>query len=474
VTARTDTRPWAAYRPGAGPPRDEAIDPQGAWRPHVAAALAGIDRPDLRALSEAIADDVRRAGLRFPIDGGTEAFLVDPIPRVLTAQEWATIEAGVAQRGRALDAFVADVHGPQSAVADGVIPERVIATAEHHEPAAGRYAPPAGVWVALAGLDLVQAPDGSFQVLEDNTRTPSGIAYTLAARALIQDVLGVDDEALPARSLDGTLALVGATLAAAAPPDRGVDTGAAHLVVLTDGPTSPAYWEHRTLAVHLDAPLVTSEDLDLDGDRLVLRDAPQRPIDVVYRRTDDSALDAPGHRPLLTALAAGTVGVVNAFGTGVADDKLAHAYVEDLIRHFLGEEPVLRSVPTFDLARPDHLEQALDRLDELVVKPRGGSGGAGVVIGPHADRATIDATRAEVRAAPELYVAQELVELSTHPTVIDGALAPRRVDLRPFALTTPDATRVLPGGLSRVALKEGSMVVNSSQDGGAKDTWVLR
>jgi uncharacterized circularly permuted ATP-grasp superfamily protein len=474
VTARTDTRPWAAYRPGAGPPRDEAIDPQGAWRPHVAAALAGIDRPDLRALSEAIADDVRRAGLRFPIDGGTEAFLVDPIPRVLTAQEWATIEAGVAQRGRALDAFVADVHGPGSAVADGVIPERVIATAEHHEPAAGRYAPPAGVWVALAGLDLVQAPDGSFQVLEDNTRTPSGIAYALAARALIQDVLGVDDEALPARSLDGTLALVGATLAAAAPPDRSVDAGAAHLVVLTDGPTSPAYWEHRTLAVHLDAPLVTSEDLDLDGDRLVLRDAPQRPIDVVYRRTDDSALDAPGHRLLLTALAAGTVGVVNAFGTGVADDKLAHAYIEDLIRHFLGEEPVLRSVPTFDLVRPDHLEQALDRLDELVVKPRGGSGGAGVVIGPHADRATIDATRAEVRAAPELYVAQELVELSTHPTVIDGALAPRRVDLRPFALTTPDATRVLPGGLSRVALKEGSMVVNSSQDGGAKDTWVLR
>jgi len=466
-----DSPPWRGYRPPPGL-RDEALDAAGAWRPHVAEALRGVREADLRALSAAIADDVRRAGLRFPIDGGTETFDVDPIPRILTAAEWATVERGVAQRARALDAFVADVHGPRRTIAEGVIPERVVTTAEHHEPAARELAPPAGVWVALAGLDLVQDADGAFLVLEDNTRTPSGIAYALAARALIQDVLDIDDDHLPARSLDGTLAALRATLHAAAPPGRAEQDP--NLVVLTDGPTSSAYWEHRALAVHLDAPLVASEDLDLDARRrLVLRDAPQRPIDVVYRRTDDASLDAPAHARLRVALGAGAVGVVNAFGTGVADDKLTHAYVEDLIRFFLGEEPVLRSVPTFDLARDDHREEALDRLEELVVKPRGGAGGDGVTICPHAEPDAIAAAREAIRAQPDQFVAQELVPLSTHPTVVDGALAPRHVDLRPFALVTPDGASVLPGGLSRVALKEGSIVVNSSQDGGAKDTWVL-
>jgi uncharacterized circularly permuted ATP-grasp superfamily protein len=470
VSAPIDTLPWTAYRPEPGA-RDEAIDEDGRWRPHVAAALQGAAEDDLEALSAAMADDVRRAGLRFPIDGGTETFHVDPIPRLLTAEEWQPIEAGVAQRVRALDAFVADVHGPRRAVAEGVVPERVITSAEHHEPEARELAPPAGVWIALAGLDLVQGPDGTFRVLEDNVRTPSGIAYTLAARALTEDVLDLADP--PARPLDGVVDALRATLATAAPSGR--DPEELTLVVLTDGPTSSAYWEHRTLAVHLDAPLVTAADLVLDDrGRLLHRDAPQRPVDVVYRRTDAASLHAPGHAELRAALAAGTVGVVNAFGTGVADDKLAHAYVEDLIRFFCGQEPILRSVPTYDPVRPDHLELALDRLDELVVKPRGGAGGDGVVIGPHADAEALARTRAALRDAPERHVVQELVPLSTHPTVIDGRLAPRHIDLRPFALTTPEATTVLPGGLSRVALPEGSMIVNSSQDGGAKDTWVLR
>jgi carboxylate-amine ligase len=472
VTASPDTPTWDAYRPVPGP-RDEALDADGAWRPHVAAALRGVADHDLRDLSAAMADDVRRAGLRFPIEGGTETFDVDPIPRILTADQWATLEAGVAQRARTLDAFVADVHGPRRAIAEGAIPERVIASAEHHEPEAAALRPPAGVWVALAGLDLVQTPHGEFQVLEDNARTPSGIAYTLAARALVADVLELDAGAVPARSLDDVIALLRATLHAAAPPDR--DGEDINMVVLTDGPTSSAYWEHRTLAVHLDAPLVTHGDLAIDGagGALLLRDAPQRPVDVVYRRTDSSTLHAPGHALLRTALRAGRVGVVNAFGTGVADDKLTHAYVEDLIRFYTGEEPVLRSVPTFDLGNPEHRAEALDRLGELVVKPRGGAGGVGVVIGPHAGTAAIEQTRKAIDDAPQDYVAQELVALSTHPTVVDGRLQQRHVDLRPFALTTPDGTRVLPGGLSRVAMKEGSIVVNSSQDGGAKDTWVL-
>jgi carboxylate-amine ligase len=467
VTRAIDAPPWAApYRPApAGGPRDEALDPDGAWRPHVAEALRDLRARDLAGLTAAMEDDARRAGLSFPIDGGTETFHVDPVPRVLTAAEWATIERGVAQRAAALNAFVADLHGERRAVREGVIPQRVVDTAEHHEPAAADHAPPSGVWVALAGLDLVQGPDGAFAVLEDNVRTPSGIAYALAARALAEDVLGLAQ--IPARPLDGAIGLLRSTLEAAA-PDPGEDVA---IVVLTDGPGSPAYWEHRVLAVALDAPLVTHEDLTVDGDaRLLLRDAPQRPVGVVYRRTDSSSVHAPGHAVLRAARA----GVVNAFGTGVADDKLTHAYVEDLVRFHLGEEPALRSVPTFDLADPRRREEALDRLGELVVKPRGGAGGHGVVIGPHAERDALDAARAAIEEDPTAYVAQELVLLSTHPTVVDGRLEPRHVDLRPFAFVTPDATRVLPGGLSRVALKEGSMIVNSSQDGGAKDTWVLR
>jgi uncharacterized circularly permuted ATP-grasp superfamily protein len=472
VTRPTDVPPWAApYRPEPSGPRDEGLDVDGAWRAHVAEALRGIHARDLADLSAAMADDTRRAGLHFPIDGGTQTFHVDPVPRVLAADEWATIERGVAQRARALDAFVADVHGERRAVREGVIPARVIDSAEHHEPVARELAPPAGVWVALAGLDLVQARDGEFLVLEDNVRTPSGIAYTLAARALVQNVLGLDAP-VPARSLDGAIALLKATLAAAAPPGR--DPEDINLVVLTDGPGSAAYWEHRVLAVRLDAPLVTHEDLALDkDDNLLHRDAPQRPVDVVYRRTDSSTAASAGHALLRAALRAGSAGVVNAFGTGVADDKLTHAYVEDLVRFYLGEEPALRSVPTFDLANPQHYEEALDRLHELVVKPRGGAGGHGVVICPHAEPDDVEAVRAAIVGGPDAFVAQELVPLSTHPTVIDGILAPRHVDLRPFAFVTPHGASVLPGGLSRVALREGSIVVNSSQDGGAKDTWVL-
>jgi uncharacterized circularly permuted ATP-grasp superfamily protein len=472
VTTHLDAPPWATYRPAPDGPRDEALHADGSWRAHVATALRGVrpDARDLEALMAALAADSRRAGLSFPIDGGTERFHVDPVPRILTAHEWQTIETGVAQRARALDAFVADVHGPRRAVAEGVVPQRLIDSAEHHEPAARELPPPAGVWVAMAGLDLVQGPDGAFAVLEDNARTPSGIAYMLSARALIQAALGL--EAIPARPLDETIGQLEATLHAAAPPGRDPDT--ITLVVLTEGPVSAAYWEHRALAVHLDAPLVVASDLTTDDDgRLFLRDAPQRAIDVVYRRTDSSSLHDPAHALLRTALKAGTVGVVNAFGTGVADDKLTHAYVEDLVRFYLAEEPALRSVPTFDLARPDHLEEALDRLEELVVKPRGGAGGHGVTICPHAEPDAIAATRAAIEEHPERFVAQELVALSTHPTVIDGRLQQRHVDLRPFALLTPAGARVLPGALSRVALQEGSIVVNSSQDGGAKDTWVL-
>jgi uncharacterized circularly permuted ATP-grasp superfamily protein len=467
VTATPDAPPWAPYHP-EGPAYDEGITSDGAWRPHVAQALqAARASDDLAALARRMEAGARRGGLTFPIEGGTETFRVDPIPRVIAAGEWAIIERGVAQRARALDAFVADVHGPRRAVAEGVVPERVIETAEHHEPAAGRLRPPGGTWIGLAGLDLVRGPDGRFCVLEDNVRTPSGIAYTLAGRAMTAAALGLGAGDVPARSVDDAPRLLRDTVRAAAPGDD------PFLVVLTDGPTSPAYTEHRVLAEHLGAPLVTGEELALDGDRLVLRDGSGQRVDGVYRRTDDSSLQAPAHRDVIAALAAGTVGVTNAFGTGVADDKLTHAYVEDLVRLYLGEEPVLPSLRTFDLDRDADREEALDRVAELVVKPRGGSGGRGVTIGPDADPAALEATRAAITDAPGDHVAQELVVLSTAPTIAGSVLEPRHVDLRPFVFLARDHARVLPGGLTRVALPAGSMIVNSSQDGGAKDTWVL-
>jgi uncharacterized circularly permuted ATP-grasp superfamily protein len=469
MTATRHAPPWAAYRPG-GPSYDEALAPDGTWRPHVAAALeAARVTDDLAALHRRVGAAAQRAGMTFPIEGGTEAFRVDPVPRVLAAEEWDVIERGVAQRVRALDAFVADVHGPRRALAEGVVPERVVAGAEHHEPEAGRLGPRAGAWIGLAGLDLIRAPDGRFRVLEDNVRTPSGIAYTQAARSLTADALGVAPADLPARPVDDAPELLRAVLAASTPATD------PFIIVLTDGPTSSAYFEHRVLAERLGAPLVTSEELTRDGaDHLLLRDAPDRPVDAVYRRTDDGSLHAPAHRDLVAALAAGTVGMINAFGTGVADDKLTHAYVEDLIRFHLGEEPVLGSLRTYDLERDADREEALDRLGELVVKPRGGAGGDGVMIGPHAAADALEAARAAIGEDPGAFIAQEFAALSTAPTIVGATLQPRHVDLRPFVFYDGRSARVLAGGLTRVALPEGSMVVNSSQDGGAKDTWVLR
>jgi uncharacterized circularly permuted ATP-grasp superfamily protein len=241
--------------------------------------------------------------------------------------------------------------------------------------------------------------------------------------------------------------------------------------VLTDGPDNAAYWEHDWIARQLGVPLVLPRDLEASGDRLLHEG---KPVDAVYRRTNDDEVDSEIGRLLLPAVRAGGIRMVNCFGTGIGDDKLAHAYVHDMVRFYLGEEPLLGQVETFDLGEPRTLERALDVFDELVVKDRGSYGGLGVVVCPHAERADVEQLRERVRAAPGDYVAQRLVALSTHPTVVDGELAPRHVDLRPFVLTSaPDAVEVLPGGITRVALEEGALVVNSSQNGGAKDTWVL-
>ncbi len=459
----------APYVPGAGT-YDEAIDATGAVRPHARAALAAVEATGLDLAADAVRASVRAQGIEFHSVDGEQSFHVDPLPRVIGGAEWAHLEAGLVQRTQALDALVDDVYGAGEAVRAGVVPERVVRTADHFNPAAARLRPPGGVWIGVAGLDIVRDARGTFRVLEDNVRTPSGLAYAMAARAALAAQLAVDPEDRP-RALDGLPALLLRTLLDAAPAAAGPEPQAA---VLSDGPANSAWWEHARLADLMDVPLVVAADLEIRGGRLWRREDRLRPIDVVYRRTDDTSPASWAAELLREPLEAGRLGIVNGFGTGVADDKLVHAYVEDLIRFFLGQDPVLPSVRSFDLLREDHRAEALERLPELVVKPRNGAGGVGVVICPHEDGSVIAELRHRLRAHPEDYVAQELVMLSTHPTASGGVLAPRHVDLRPYVfLGAGRRGAVLPGGLTRVALDEGALIVNSSQRGGVKDTWVL-
>lgn len=429
---------------------------------------------DLDATAAAVQATLDERGVGFGSGSGRSPFVVDPVPRVIDVADWRLLRRGLAQRGRALAAFVADVYGERAIVAAGIVPERVIETADHLERDLVGRAPERFGWVA--GLDLVRDGDGALMVLEDNMRTPSGIAYALAAREAVDASLPV---APPPGRLDPrrALALLADTLRAAAP--EGVERPA--VALLSDGPANSAWYEHRALAAALDIPILRPDDLILDGGRLCSRGpgGAARPLDVVYRRTDEDRLRTPEGEPtwlaekLLGPLLAGTLAVVNPFGAGVADDKLAHAYVEDMVRFYCGEEPLIESVRTYDLGDPEVLDAVFPRLDELVVKPRTGHGGSGVVVCPRVSPRTREDVRREVAARPDRYIAQELVELSTQPTVCGGRLEPRHVDLRPFVIGVGDAAVTAPVALTRVALTRGSLIVNSSRNGGGKDTWLL-
>src|SRR3954469_18656588 len=467
---------------------DEAYERPETPRAHYRGLLSALDGRDLGALGRDVTQAAEERGISFgeEPDG---AFLVDPIPRLITAGEWCELEAGLVQRVRALDAFVTDAYGERRIVEAGIVAAYVIETAEYHEPVLAGHDLSGGV--CIAGLDVVRDRDGRFLVLEDNVRTPSGIAYVVAARELTDRQMA---HPVPERhAVDGAFALLGATLRAAAPGGRADPL----VAVLTDGPANSAWWEHRTIADRLGLALVGVAGLEVSDDGLYASiDGRPRRLDVVYRRTSEDRLRGEDGRPtdvgrvLEEPWRRGQVALVNAFGAGVADDKLAHAYVPDMIRFYLGQEPLLPSVRTYDLAVPEALEDVLSRIDELVVKPREGSGGNGVVIGPHADEPDTAGTGGvigpppdeadtappaeAVRSRPEGYVAQELVPLSRHPTLVEGRLEPRHVDLRAFVFLAGERATALPGGLTRVALEEGALVVNSSQNGGAKDTWVLR
>ena len=459
-TASSSALPPGAAEYDPGRFYDEAFTapgrPRDAYRP-LMEGLASLDLAEVRRdVTRCLVDE----GCTFGEGADAEPFLVDLVPRIFTAAEWAPLAAGLEQRVRALDAFISDVYGQRRIVRDGVIPARVVDGAEYFEPPLTALAP-ARVHVGLAGLDIVRCESGEFRVLEDNLRTPSGLAYAFSARHVVGSRLAGDD-VVPVE--ERAAELLGRALRAAAP--NGPE--GARVALLTDGPENSAFWEHSRLAKLLDIPLVRLATLDLER------------FDVIYRRTNvDRLIGADGGltdigSALLPGLRDGSKVVVNGLGNGVADDKLVHAYVEDMVRFYLGEEPLVRSVRTYDLGDRGCREEVLDRLGEMVVKPRAAWGGMGVFVGPQSSERERDRVAAELHTHPEEFIAQETVFFSRHPTLIDGRIAPRHVDLRAFVTFDGEHAETVPGGLTRVALAEDELVVNSSQGGGGKDTWVLR
>jgi uncharacterized circularly permuted ATP-grasp superfamily protein len=457
--------------------------------------LAGLDRP--RPPYHAVHDTLRRLtgeelglradtlarsyldqGVTFGVHGEERPFPFDVVPRVIAAHEWAEIEAGVAQRVRALEAFLADVYGTGEVLKAGVVPRRVVTSSSSFQRVAAGIEPANGVRIHVAGIDLIRDEEGRFRVLEDNVRVPSGVSYVMANRHAMATVFPEAFATHRIRPVSEYPNRLLAALRAAAPSGTGDPT----VVVLTPGIYNSAYFEHALLARTMGVELVEGRDLVCSGGRVRMRTtAGERPVDVIYRRVDDEFLDPVQFRAdsllgcpgVVNAARAGKVTIANAVGNGVADDKLMYSYVPDLVRYYLAEEPILQNVPTYRLAEPDDLGYAMDHLDELVLKPVDGAGGKGLVIGPKATRETLTRLRAQILENPRAWIAQPVVTLSTVPTLIDGELQPRHVDLRPFAVNDGNRVWVLPGGLTRVALPAGQLVVNSSQGGGSKDTWVL-
>jgi uncharacterized circularly permuted ATP-grasp superfamily protein len=469
-----------AHSSGAPASWDEAITVAGRARPaytDVLRSVGGLSAEEMVARAELLANAYADQGVTFSFSGEERPFPLDPIPRVIDADEWDEVERGVQQRVRALEAFLDDLYLRGEALAEGIVPRRLVMTSQHFHRAAYGIRPVRGVRIHVSGIDLIRDEQGRFRVLEDNVRTPSGVSYVIENRQAMARVFPDLFGSLPIRSVDDYPGRLLAALQATAPA---VDDPV--VVVLTPGVFNSAYVEHTLLARAMGVELVEGRDLVVrDGIVYMRTTEGERRVDVIYRRIDDDFLDpvhfradsALGVPGMLGAARFGSVTIANGVGNGVADDKLLYSYVPDLIRYYLGEEPVLRNVDTYRLEDPDQQAHVLDRLDEMVLKPVDASGGKGIVIGPRADDETLRRVSADVRRNPRNWIAQPVVQLSTAPTYVDGQLEPRHLDLRPFAVNDGERVWVLPGGLTRVALRRGSLIVNSSQGGGSKDTWVL-
>ncbi len=441
-------------------------------------SVGGLSARDLAARVEGLQSSYLDQGVTFDIGGEERAFPIDIVPRVIEQAQWAQIDAGVQQRVRALELFLADIYGAGDAFRDGVIPRHVVTTSSHYTRETHGIEPPNGVRVHVSGIDLIRDAAGEFRVLEDNVRVPSGVSYVMTNRRAISTALPESFAQHRVRPVASYPQKLLAALRAAAP--AGVDDPT--VVVLTPGAFNGAYYEHALLARTMGVELVEGRDLECRRGRVLMRTTNGlQQVHVIYRRVDDEFLDPVHFRAdsllgcpgLVNAARAGNITIANAIGNGVADDKLVYTYLPDLIRYYLDEDPLLANVDTWRLGEPEHRAEVMDRLDELVLKPVDGSGGKGIVIGPAASAAELDRLRVQVLREPRSWIAQPVVQLSTVPTYVDGTMAPRHVDLRPFAVNDGEKVWVLPGGLTRVALAEGELIVNSSRGGGSKDTWVL-
>ena len=440
--------------------------------------------PELLASRRAQAEYMfRRIGITFGVYGDKDAaerlIPFDIVPRLISRAEWTRLAAGLTQLVNALNLFLKDVYGPRAILREKLVPEELVLRNPYYRPEMiGRRAPH-DVWVHIAGIDIVRVDEDAFYVLEDNARTPSGVSYMLENREVTMRLapdLFARHRVAPVDDYPDELL---ACLRSVTPRPSASD---ATIVLLTPGLYNSAYYEHSFLADKLGVELVEGRDLFVDEDVVFMRTTlgPKR-VDVIYRRVDDEFLDPLAFNPdsllgapgLLGAYLAGNVTLANAVGTGVADDKAIYSYVPELIRFYLAEEPLLPNVPTYRCREPETLNFVLERLDQLVVKEVNGSGGYGMLVGPHASAAQRELFAAKLKADPANYIAQPTLALSTCPASFDSGISPRHVDLRPFVLSGANGVRIVPGGLTRVALTKGSLVVNSSQGGGTKDTWVV-
>ena len=492
-----ETQGWPKPRtpPTTSPPRlpavltgyqatgfDEVVALGGRVLPHYGWLFRALDQIGLDGivLREIERDTEQRArGVTFRVsdDAQDRLFPLDLVPRIITATDWTLLQTGLSQRVRALEAFLADVYGERGALADGVLPASLISP-QHGWSRYGELFLPGLPRAAISGIDLVRDRADRWLVLEDNLRVPSGIGYAMTSRRLVRSVLPELEPPAGVVPVEGVPELLHKTLLAAMPPKA---SGEGTVAVLTEGPSDAAHYEHRLLASSMSVPLVEPGQLTARDGLIYQRhdDGTLLRLDVLYRRLDeDKLLNAIGvdgqplGEPLCQAIVDGTVSVVNALGNGIGDDKAVYAYLPAMIEYYLGEQPLIANVPTYHCADPTQLEQVMDRLGELVLKPVDGYGGVGIVIGPHSDLRTLAQVGKEIRANPDRWVAQDLVQLSTHPTFAGDRIEPRAVDLRVFVFHG-ERPEVAPAALTRVA-PAGSMIVNSSRGGGAKDTWILR
>lgn len=471
---------------GPDPIFDEMLLPDGSIRPAYRDYVAWLEEQDqtqMRRKHGEAEQFFRRTGITFNVYGESDAeerlIPFDMVPRIVTGSEWRKLSRGIEQRVRALNAFMHDLYHRQEIIRSGRLPQRLFANNDAWLPQMVGFTPPGGVYTHIVGIDLVRTGPDQFMVLEDNARTPSGVSYMLENRETMMAMFPELFSRIPVQSVSDYPARLAKSLAACAPAaarDKPV------VAVLTPGIYNSAYFEHAFLADQMGAELVEGSDLRVVDGRVQMRTtAGYQPIDVLYRRVDDEFLDPMTFNPnsmlgvpaIMDVYRAGGITIANAPGTGIADDKAIYSFMPDIVEFYTGEKPLLPNVPTWRCAEADSLAYVLDNIADLVVKEVHGSGGYGMLIGPTSSRREIARFKDKLKARPENYIAQPTLALSTVPIFTKAGLAPRHVDLRPFVLVSPNGVEITPGGLTRVALKKGSLVVNSSQGGGTKDSWVL-